>query len=76
MSVTYRLIDRKVCGQVLAQTLNLDFGARQGLVATGAGVKVLRAVLHQNVLRPVAWTSPTTALHLDAGEGERERVCV
>lgn len=65
-SAIYRFINRNVCGQVITQALDPDVSARQGLVATGAWVEVLRAVLDQKVLRPVAWTGPSTALHLVA----------
>lgn len=62
-SHTARLIDGRACRQVLTQADMLDVRARQGLIATGTWVEVLGAVLDQNVLRPVARTSPSTALH-------------
>lgn len=41
-----------------------DVRAGQRLVATGTRVQVLRAVLDQEVVRPVSRPSPPAALHL------------
>lgn len=60
----YRFVDRWVCGQVLTQADQLDVRAGQRLVAAGARVQVLGAVLDHDVIRPVPRTGPPTALHL------------
>lgn len=62
--VTHRFVHREICGQVFAQADGPDVGAGQRLVATGTRVQVLRAVLDQEVVRPVSRPSPATALHL------------
>lgn len=48
---------------MFTQAYFTDVGARQGHIATRTRVQDLRAVLDQNVVRPVTWTSPSTALH-------------
>lgn len=60
----YRFIDGWIWGQVLTEADQLDIRSRQGLVATGTRVEPLTAVPDHNVLSPVSWTSPSTALHL------------
>lgn len=49
---------------MLTQADQLDVRAGHGLVAAGAGVQVLGAVLDHDVIGPVARTGPPTALHL------------
>lgn len=49
---------------MFTQARGPDFRAGHGLVATGTRVQVLRAVLDQQVVRPVSRPSPSTALHL------------
>ncbi len=49
---------------MLTQATDPDVRASKRLIATGTRVEVLGAVLDHHVLRPVAWTSPSTALHL------------
>lgn len=62
--VTHRFIHRRICGQGFTQARGPNFRAGQSLVATGTRVQVLRAVLDQEVVRPVSRPSPPTALHL------------
>lgn len=49
---------------MLTQADQLDVRAGQRLVAAGARVQVLGAVLDHDVIRPVPRTGPPTALHL------------
>lgn len=49
---------------MFTQARGPDVDAGQRLIATGTRVHVLRAVLDQEVVRPVSRPSPPTALHL------------
>lgn len=63
-AVTHRFIHGYIRGQVFTQAHGPDLDAGQRLIATGTRVQVLRAVLDQEVVRPVSRPSPPTALHL------------
>lgn len=63
-AVTHRFVHRYIRGQVFTQAHGPDLDAGQRLIATGTRVQVLRAVLDQEVVRPVSRPSPPTALHL------------
>lgn len=58
-------MDRWFWRHVRAEASFFQVRSRKGFVATGASKELLGAVLDQKVLRPVARTGPSTAVHLD-----------
>lgn len=63
----YRSEDRPLRGQRRTQACFFQIRATDGFISAGTWIQILGIVLfrlYQDVLRPVRWSSPTTALHL------------